>query len=230
MNPKSSILVFLGFVLISIVTLSVFTSNKVYADEPDSPIAVTVDPSGNVFVIVRIFGEPDNDRVIKYTNTGKFIKKWGIGDPEHALDVAVDPSNGNVFVPTELNTIQKYNNDGKFIREWKKHDFVKDELFGLGRIAVDKSGNVFVVAAGSKNQIQKYSNTGKFIRQWGSEVSGDDQIAGAGGVATDPSGNVFSTDFDSNRIQKFSNTGKFIRNWITSTEANSPLPLSLSLP
>jgi tripartite motif-containing protein 71 len=315
-NPKSSILVFLGFVLVSIVTFSVFTSNKVYADEPDFPIAVTVDPSGNVFVIVRVFGEPENDRVIKYTNTGnfitewgdgsgdgefvsagniaadnsgnvfvtdtnsiqkftntgkfikkwggkfenpqgiavdpsgnvfiadfengniqkftndgKFIKKWGIGGREDPLGIAVDPSNGNVFVITEFNTIQKFTNDGKFIREWKKHDFVKDELFGLSGIAVGKSGNVFVVDSGfSRNHIQKYSNTGKFIRQWGSEGSGDGQFNDAGDVATDPSGNVFVTDFDNNRIQKFSNTGKFIRKWVTSTEANSPLPLSLSLP
>jgi tripartite motif-containing protein 71 len=136
-----------------------------------------------------------------------------------------------VFVITEFNTIQKFTNDGKFIREWKKHNFVKDDLFGLSGIAVDKSGNVFVVDHEfSKNHIQKYSNTGKFIRQWGSEGSGDGQFNGAGDVATDPSGNVFVTDFDNNRIQKFSNTGKFIRKWITSTEANSPLPLSLSLP
>jgi tripartite motif-containing protein 71 len=108
---------------------------------------------------------------------------------------------------------------------------MEDQQFGLSGIAVDKSGNVFVVDSGfSKNQIQKYSNTGKFIRQWGSEGSGDGQFNGAGDVATDPSGNVFVTDFDNNRIQKFSNTGKFIRKWTTFTEANSPLPLSLSLP
>jgi hypothetical protein len=62
-DSKSSILVLLAFVLIGIVTLSVFISNKVYADGPDFPIAVTGDPSGNVFVIVRVFGEPENDRV-----------------------------------------------------------------------------------------------------------------------------------------------------------------------
>ena len=167
---------------------------------------ITFTSSKSSFAIYFLNKSPRNSLDYSISNTKK--KPQGI---------AVDPS-GNVFIADfENGNIQKFTNDGKFIREWKKHDFVKDDLFGLSGIAVDKSGNVFVVDSGfSKERIQKYSNTGKFIRQWGSEGSGDGQFNGAGDVATDPSGNVFVTDFDNNRIQKFTNTGKFITKWSAS--------------
>jgi hypothetical protein len=48
-----------------------------------------------------IFAEPDNDRVIKYTNTGSFITEWvdgrGDGGFESAGPLAADKS-GNVFI------------------------------------------------------------------------------------------------------------------------------------
>ena len=90
-------------------------------------------------------GDVVNYRIQKFTNTGKFIRKWGsLGSGNGQFDtpsgVAVDPS-GNVFV-TDLNNfrIQKFTNTGTFIKEW-----------GIGSpgntsvdVAVDPSGNVFV--------------------------------------------------------------------------------------
>jgi hypothetical protein len=68
--------------------------------------------------------EPDlNSRIQKFTNTGKFIRKWGTegsgnGQFQDPNGVAVD-SAGNAFVSDgDNNRIQKFTNTGKFIRKW----------------------------------------------------------------------------------------------------------------
>ena len=75
-------------------------------------------------------------------------------------------------------------------------------------VAVDSSGNVFVVDSGNE-RIQKFSNTGDFIRMWGShcDIFGGNECNGQfdqpRGIAVDSSGNVFVADTGNNRIQKF---------------------------
>jgi tripartite motif-containing protein 71 len=180
---------------------------------------IAADPSGNVFI-----SDLENGNIQKFTNTGKFIKKWAIRGPDDPLDIAADPSNGNVFVITEFDYIKKYSNNGKFIREWKQHNLSR--YMGIAGIAVDNSGNVFVVVSvgdseydWSKNPIHKYSNTGKFITKWGSFVSEDGQIRSPRDIATDSLGNVYVVDGQNQNIQKFTNTGKFIKQWNVSNTA-----------
>jgi tripartite motif-containing protein 71 len=84
-------------------------------------------------------------------------------------------------------------------------------------IAVDKSGNVFVVHS---HRVQKFTNTGDFIRKWGTKGIGDGQFVNPGDVSVDSSGNVFVTDYGNHRIQKFTNTGKFITKWNISNTAS----------
>jgi tripartite motif-containing protein 71 len=176
------------------------------------PRGIAVDPSGNVFVADFV-----NGNIQKFTNTGKFIKKWAIRGPDDPLGIAADPSNGNVFVITEFKFIQKYSNNGKFIREWKKDDVSR--YMGIAGIAVDNSGNVFVVTSRGdnsdweRNMTHKYSNTGKFIRSWGNGSLENGQFNDPRGIATDSTGNVFVVDPQNQNIQKFTNTGKFIRQW-----------------
>jgi tripartite motif-containing protein 71 len=183
------------------------------------PRGIAVDPSGNVFIV-----DFENGNIQKFTNTGKFIKKWAIRGPDDALNIAVDPSNGNVFVTTEHEYIKKYSNNGKFIREWRQQNLSR--YIGITGIAVDNSGNVFVVTSPGdnddwkKNPIHKYSNTGKFIRSWGSFVSEDGQITSPSDIATDSSGNVYVVNGQNQNIQKFTNTGKFITKWNISNTAS----------
>jgi DNA-binding beta-propeller fold protein YncE len=145
-NSKSSILIFLPFVLIGVVILvSVFTSNKAYADLFSFPRGIAVDPSSNVFVA-------QSGKILKFTNTGGFIREWR----SSGNDIAVDKS-GNVFV-THDTRVLKFTNTGKFIRQWDFGGF-SDGDFPAG-IAVDKSGNVFVTDSDNDKSIQKFSNTG----------------------------------------------------------------------
>jgi DNA-binding beta-propeller fold protein YncE len=73
-------LIFLAFASVGLVVLTstvsnvnIFTFDKAYAaPQLDGPDGVAVDPSGNVFV-----ADEFNNRIQKFTNTGKFIRKWG---------------------------------------------------------------------------------------------------------------------------------------------------------
>jgi sugar lactone lactonase YvrE len=87
-----------------------------------SPSAVAVAANGDIFVADG-HGANENNRVVKYSRDGKFIKAWGktgYGPGEfrtlHAL--AID-SRGRVFVADRSNNrIQLFDQDGKFLAIW----------------------------------------------------------------------------------------------------------------
>jgi hypothetical protein len=85
---------------------------------------------------------------------------------------------------------------------------------GIGGVAADASGNVFVVDFGFSD-VQKFDNDGNFLTTWGSDGSGTGQFSNPTLDAVDSSGNVFVADGDglNNRIEKFDNGGTFLTTW-----------------
>src|SRR5438094_4979731 len=65
-------------------------------------------------------------------------------------------------------------------------------------VAVDNSGNVYVVDSGN-NRVEKFDSSGTFLTAWGSFGSGDGQFSSPRGVAVGPSGNVYVVDTNNNR-------------------------------
>src|SRR5207249_3749835 len=99
-----------------------------------------------------------------------------------------------------------------FVTKWGSSGTGDGQFNRPGGVAMDGSGNVFVVDSGN-SRIQKFTNTGTFLAKWGSLGSGDGQFNEPRGVAVDGSGNVFVADSNNNRIQKFTNTGSFLLKW-----------------
>ncbi len=90
----------------------------------NGPSDVVVASNGDIF-IADGHGEKTNDRIVKYSKDGKFIKAWGHhGSGQGEFNVphglAMD-SVGHLYVADRSNNrIQIFDSDGTFIAEWKQ--------------------------------------------------------------------------------------------------------------
>jgi hypothetical protein len=93
-------------------------------DAFDQPTDVVVAPSGDIFV-TDSHRNGKNNRVVKFSKDGKFIKEWGTkgsgpGQISEPHTIAMD-SRGRLFVgDRENNRIQIFDQDGKYITEWRQ--------------------------------------------------------------------------------------------------------------
>ena len=100
----------------------------------------------------------------------------------------------------------------QFLLKWGYHGTDDGRFYNAFGIAIDASGNIYVVDNGNK-RIQKFTSDGVFITKWGSEGSGSGQFNSPHSIAIDTSGNIYVVDNDNYRIQKFTSNGVFITKW-----------------
>jgi tripartite motif-containing protein 71 len=108
--------------------------------------------------------------------------------------------------------VQKFDSNGNFITKWGSKGTGDGQFNGPNDIALDPSGNIYVLDS-DNGRVQKFDSNGNFITKWGSGGIGDGQFYGATGIAVDSSGNVYVADTQNHRIQKFTSEGNFIANW-----------------
>ena len=90
----------------------------------DQPTDVVVAPSGDIFV-TDSHRNGKNNRVIKFSKDGRFIKEWGTkgsgrGEISEPHTIAMD-SRGRLFVgDRENNRIQIFDQEGKHLDEWRQ--------------------------------------------------------------------------------------------------------------
>jgi tripartite motif-containing protein 71 len=134
-----------------------------------------------------------------------------------------------LFIP---NNVLTANASYVFQRMWGTHGSGNGQFDGPAGVAVDSSGNVFVLDNGN-HRVQKFRisstcPTGTtqvvsgvcFVGEWGTQGAGPGQFKWPNGIGLDSSGNVYVADTFNHRIQKFTNTGAFIRTWGTVGSAN----------
>jgi DNA-binding beta-propeller fold protein YncE len=177
----------------------------------NGPTDVVVAPNGDVFVTDGHEAE-SNNRVVKFSRGGRFIKEWGGTGSEagqfivpHAI--ALD-SQGRVFVADrDNNRIQIFDQDGEFLDEWTQ--------FG-------RPSGIFIAADDTLYVSDNQSNTERHpgwtrgIRV-GSARDGSVaaflpdpefdpaqlQETGAHGLAADADGNIYGAEVWSETVKKY---------------------------
>ncbi len=159
----------------------------------------------NIYMIATTETEGGYLTILKYDLAMNLIKSVPTNiEAEFRAGVAV--SNGHVYV-AGYNTVQKF--DSNLLTYKSTITTLKD---GGGDVAVDSSGNVYVVDTGN-NRIQKFTNGGTIVSTWGSKGSNDGQFSQPWSIAVDNNSNVYVADTDNNRIQKFNSNGVFLKKW-----------------
>ncbi len=177
----------------------------------NAPSGVVVADNGNIFVTDG-HGDNTNNRVMKFSSDGAFIKSWGqtgFGPGEfrtlHAI--AID-SRGRVFVADRSNNrIQIFDQDGDFLASWNQ--------FGRpSGIFFDRDDHIYV-ADSESDDVQNPGfemgiRVGDALSGWVSEFIlypwGDPrETAGNGAefVTVDAAGNMYGGEPRPRRLQKY---------------------------
>ncbi len=186
----------------------------VAGDGPDTfnqPGDVLVAPNGDIFVADG-HGARGNNRIVKFTSDGTFIKAWGqtgaedgeFRDP-HAL--AMD-SQGRLFVGDRSNKrVQIFDQEGTHIASW----------YQFGRpsgVFIDENDIIYVADSesnsrsnpGYKRGIRIASATDGFVTGFIPDPEPDPDNAGttaAEGVAADAMGNVYGAEVGPRALKKY---------------------------
>jgi len=184
-------------------------------DGPDhfnSPSDVAIAPNGDIFVSDSHSFDTGNNRIVKFSKEGRFIKAWGQtgyapGEFRMAHCLTIDPQ-GRVFVADRGNNrIQIFDQDGNFLAQWTQ--------FGRpSGITFDDKGNIYVADSESDNVQNPGWEMGirigdaltgwvhSFILYpWGDprEIEG----TGAEFVTVDRAGNIYGGEPRPRKIQKY---------------------------
>ncbi len=110
---------------------------------------IVVAPNGDIY-IADGHGGATNDRIVKFSKDGKFIKAWGKhgkgrGELDTPHGIALD-SAGRLYVADRINSrVQIFDPDGNVVGEWKQ--------FGRpSSIAIDKDDTIYVADSQSDAQ------------------------------------------------------------------------------
>ena len=185
------------------------------------PKHLAVDKDEKIYV-----ADEKNRRIQKFDSSGNYITQWEVDFPGN---IAVDSANNWAYTIDKSNVLKKFDLTGNFISQWGGTGSGDGQFMIInqndpsnqgpnGQMAVDESGNVYVVD-NMNFRVQKFSSSGSFILKWGTNGSGSSQFLFPVGIAIDNengfvyvSDNNFSSD-NAARIQKFNLSGNFIRQW-----------------
>ena len=200
------------------------------------------DATGEVLAV-----DSGNDRVQEFSTEGAYLSSFGSkgtgnGQFEQPWGVAVNKSTGNIYVTDSTNDrVQELSSSGAFIRTWgfgvsdgKAESEVctsscKAGISGSGSgqvsdplgVAVDSSGNVWVVNSGN-NRVEEFSSEGAYIKSIGSKGSGKTQFKEPKGIAFSGR-NFYVSDYGNNRIEELSGSGTYLAEFGTKGSGNGQL-------
>jgi len=180
-------------------------------DTFDQPSGIAVAPNGDIFVTD---GHGKNDRVVKFSKDGRFIKTWGHhgsgpGEFDQPHDISIGGSQGHVFVADRSNSrVQIFDQDGNFIAAWTQ--------FGRpSAVFVGKDDTLYVSDSTSNSTINPGHPRGitvgsakdgaikAFIPDPDLAQADVNRISGASGIVADAKGTIYAADVGPHRLRKY---------------------------
>ena len=180
-------------------------------DTFDQPTGIAIAPNGDIFVTD---GHGKNDRVVKFSKDGHFVKSWGHhgsapGEFDQPHDVSIGGSQARVFVADRNNDrIQVFDQDGNFIAAWKQ--------FGRpSAVYVGKDDTLYVSDSQTNSKVNPTMTRGLTI---GSAKDGSlrafipdpnldkvdvNRTSGAAGIVADEQGTIYAADVGSHNFRKY---------------------------
>jgi hypothetical protein len=180
-------------------------------DTFDQPTGIAIAANGDIFVTD---GHGKNDRVVKFSKAGKFIKAWGHhgsgpGEFDQPHDISIGGSLDHVFVADRSNSrVQVFDLDGNFIAAWKQ--------FGRpSAVYVSNDDTLYVSDSQSNSTINpgyprgitvgsaKDGSITAFIPDPDLAQADVNRISGASGIVADDKGTIYAADVGPHRLRKY---------------------------
>jgi len=108
--------------------------------------------------------------------------------------------------------VQEFGPSGEHLRTFGSYIFPSGQLLYPTAIAVDSSGNVWVLnpyGGPAGDRVVEFSSEGKELSKFGSSGTGQGQLGQAFGLAVS-GGHLYVSESSNSRVQEFSTTGEFI--------------------
>ena len=180
-------------------------------DAFDQPSGIAIAPNGDIFVTD---GHGKNDRVVKFSKDGKFIKTWGHhgsgpGEFDQPHDISIGGSRHLVYVADRSNSrVQIFDQDGNFIAAWKQ--------FGRpSAVYISKDDTLYVSDSQSNSTVNpgylrgitvgsaKDGSPRYFIPDPDLAQADVNRISGASGIVADDKGTIYAADVGPHRLRKY---------------------------
>src|SRR5467141_1770299 len=180
-------------------------------DTFDQPSGIAVAPNGDIFVTD---GHGKNDRVVKFSRDGRFLKTWGHhgagpGEFDQPHDISIGGSQGRVFIADRSNSrVQIFDQDGNFIAAWKQ--------FGRpSAVFAGKDDILYVSDSTSNSKINpgyprgitigsaKDGSLRAFIPDPDLDQADVSRISGASGIVADAKGTIYAADVGPHKLRKY---------------------------
>ena len=180
-------------------------------DHFNSPSDIAVAPNGDIFVADG-HGDNGNNRVVKFSKDGKFIKEWGktgwAPGEFHTLHAIAIDSRGRVFVGDRGNNrIQIFDQEGKSLATWTQFGKPSGIFFdSKDQIYVADSESDDVQNPGWEMGIRIGDARTGWVNAFILYPWGDPRVTpgnGAEFVAVDKDGNVYGGEPSPKRLQKY---------------------------
>lgn len=201
-------------------------SSGTLQDELLIPERLTIDSSGNIYVVDR-----GNCRIAKFLTDGSVTtfgsRGSGNGEFYQPCGISLDNTGQFLYVTDMHNRrVQKFTLGGTYVSTFGQFGQADGLFLAPCGISVDGNGNVYVTDTG-KGNIQKFTSDGIYQMKFG-----DGSLSSPESCALDSSGNIYVTDSGHNLIKKYDSSGGLLSSFggDSSTEDGSfQYPIDLKL-